>query len=289
MNVQHLAKNKMISIITPFYNSDRFLDETIKSVVNQSLSDWELLLINDGSTDNSVNIASQWVNRDNRIKLLQYDIQENKGKCYARNLGIERSNGEYLCFLDSDDVFVRDKLLLKLKYFESDNDTDMVMGNTIYWNDWLDQVSTANEYPTHQLIPDRIYRKPDLVPLLVGKLGAMPCICSFVVKKSVVEKVGDFSDGFTNLYEDQAFITKLFCNANIYVLDGYYEYYRQRDDSDWHRSRNDGTDKEVGYKYNKWLLRYLQASKYSNAEIINLLKHSTRRYWLKRIVEAVIK
>ena len=91
----------MISVIIPIYNSENLLNDCIASIVNQDFSDWELLLIDDGSTDKSSDIAHQWAKRDNRVK---YYRKENGGVSSARNYGLDRVNGEYILFVDSDDL-----------------------------------------------------------------------------------------------------------------------------------------------------------------------------------------
>ena len=90
----------MISVIIPVYNVESYLDECIQSVVNQSYSDWECILVDDGSTDGSGDICDEWARKDKRIRFVH---QENRGVSRARNRGIEESNGEYITFVDSDD------------------------------------------------------------------------------------------------------------------------------------------------------------------------------------------
>ena len=88
------------SIIIPVYNGAAFLNESINSVLNQKLSDWELILVDDGSTDSSGEIAETWAARDMRVRVIH---QDNQGQFYARQSGIEHSRGDYLLFLDCDD------------------------------------------------------------------------------------------------------------------------------------------------------------------------------------------
>lgn len=101
------------SIIIPTYNRAGMLPVAIESVINQTFKDWELLIIDDGSTDNTAEVVRSYT--DERIK---YFFQENQERCAARNNGIERSKGKYICFLDSDDYFLEDrfeKLNIKIK------------------------------------------------------------------------------------------------------------------------------------------------------------------------------
>lgn len=91
----------MISVVLPLYNVEPYLDECIKSIVTQSYSDWELILIDDGSSDGSPKIAQRWLSKDSRIK---YFRKDNGGVSSARNMGIARACGEYIMFVDSDDI-----------------------------------------------------------------------------------------------------------------------------------------------------------------------------------------
>lgn len=90
----------MISIIVPVYNVEKYLDECIQSIVSQSYTDWECILIEDGSTDKSGDICDQWAKQDQRIKVIH---QENQGVSVARNQGIDNAKGEFITFIDSDD------------------------------------------------------------------------------------------------------------------------------------------------------------------------------------------
>ena len=91
------------SVVIPCFNQAHFLSEAILSVINQTYSNWEIIIVDDGSTDNTNQIASEWVNKDNRIKLISN--LSNNGLANARNSGISCSNGEFISFLDSDDKF----------------------------------------------------------------------------------------------------------------------------------------------------------------------------------------
>ena len=106
----------MISVIIPMYNREKTIIDAIKSVLNQSYSDFEVIVVDDGSTDNSANIVKN-IN-DNRVK---YYYQENAGACAARNYGIELAEGEFIAFHDSDDIWHEDKLEKQLNVFKNNN------------------------------------------------------------------------------------------------------------------------------------------------------------------------
>ena len=106
----------LVSIIVPVYNAEQFIAETINYVQKQTYSEWELLLIDDHSTDTSREIISQKSRADHRIRLIAQD--ENGGAAKARNRGIKEACGQYICFLDADDIWLPDKLKVELKYIK---------------------------------------------------------------------------------------------------------------------------------------------------------------------------
>ena len=111
----------MISIIVPIYNAEKYLDECIKSVLSQDFKDWELILVDDGSTDESVSVASRYVD-GNKIRLIS---KQNQGVTFTRWRGVKDSKGEWLMFLDADDMLTPDALSGTVAYM--DNSTDIVV------------------------------------------------------------------------------------------------------------------------------------------------------------------
>ncbi|NBU81813.1 MAG: glycosyltransferase family 2 protein [Flavobacteriaceae bacterium] len=109
----------LVSIITPTYNSEKFISATIQSVQNQTYSNWELIIIDDCSSDNTVEIINNKIKLDSRIKL--HSLNENKGTGVARNLGITVSKGSYISFLDSDDLWKPNKLERQLDFMKENN------------------------------------------------------------------------------------------------------------------------------------------------------------------------
>lgn len=106
-------KNKLVSVIIPVYNVEKYLDKCIKSLICQTYKKIEILLINDGSTDNSGSICDSWSKRDERIKVIH---KKNEGVSSARNIGLDRANGEYLIFVDSDDYVEKDYIEKMIEY-----------------------------------------------------------------------------------------------------------------------------------------------------------------------------
>ncbi|PCJ89757.1 MAG: hypothetical protein COA57_00970 [Flavobacteriales bacterium] len=110
--------NPLVSIIIPAYNAEKYIAETIQSVINQTYTNWELIIVNDGSTDNTEKIAQAYVEKDQRIK---YIYQENAGVSVARNKGVENSQGDYVAFLDADDIWCRQNLEKKVTILNNIN------------------------------------------------------------------------------------------------------------------------------------------------------------------------
>ena len=104
--------DELVSIITPLYNSERYIDETIVSVLNQTYNNWEMIIIDDCSTDNSFKIAKKNALKDGRIRL--YSNRINIGVSATRNLGIKKSKGRFIAFLDADDLWNKDKLSIQI-------------------------------------------------------------------------------------------------------------------------------------------------------------------------------
>jgi len=110
--MSHLA-----SIVMPMYNSKNYVLEAIQSVLNQTYRNWELIIVDDGSTDNSVALVKEFINKDNRIKLIVN--QENLGAAISRNKAIKASRGHYIAFLDADDLWLPTKLEKQVKVLEA--------------------------------------------------------------------------------------------------------------------------------------------------------------------------
>lgn len=109
----------LVSIITPSYNSEKYISETINSVINQTYQNWEMIIIDDSSIDNSLNIIEIFSKTNLKIKLL-YNL-ERQGVAQSRNKGIEAANGEYIAFLDSDDIWLSEKLEKQVQLMQSKN------------------------------------------------------------------------------------------------------------------------------------------------------------------------
>jgi teichuronic acid biosynthesis glycosyltransferase TuaG len=111
-----MDKKPSVSVITPAYNAARFIRETIKSVQAQTFTDWEMIVIDDCSTDDTKDVVEEEAIKDPRIRLIRMD--KNSGQARARNRGIREARGKYMAFLDSDDLWLPEKLALQTEFME---------------------------------------------------------------------------------------------------------------------------------------------------------------------------
>jgi len=109
----------MVSIIIPLHNGEQFIAQTIESVQVQTYSDWEMIIVDDCSTDKSIEVVKNYMKKENRIQLIM--LEQNSGPAIARNRAIQEAKGRYIAFLDSDDMWHKDKLLKQLEFMQSYN------------------------------------------------------------------------------------------------------------------------------------------------------------------------
>lgn len=118
LNTENKQKyvDDLVSIITPAYNAAEYISETIESVLEQTYPNWEMLIVNDCSKDNTAQIAQSYAAKDNRIKLI--NLKQNGGVAAARNTAIQNARGRYIAFLDSDDLWKNEKLKKQLVFMQ---------------------------------------------------------------------------------------------------------------------------------------------------------------------------
>lgn len=114
-----MMNNELVSVIIPSYNSTKFIQQAIESVINQTYSNWEMIVVDDCSKDNSVKIIEEYQEKDNRIKLIEFKV--NQGPARARNRAIKEARGRYIAFLDSDDIWLPNKLEKQIKFMKDNN------------------------------------------------------------------------------------------------------------------------------------------------------------------------
>lgn len=111
--------NDLVSILTPTFNTEKFIRLTIESAQNQTYTNWEMILVDDASTDNTVAIIEEFVKKDSRIKL--FKLSENRGNGFARNAALEKATGKYIAYLDADDLWFPEKLEKQIQFLKANN------------------------------------------------------------------------------------------------------------------------------------------------------------------------
>ena len=273
--------NGLVSIIVSFLNSERFLAEAIESVLAQSHTHWELFLVDDGSTDRSTAIAREYATESpTKIHYLEHPRHRNCGLTDSRNLGARASVGEYLAFIDADDVWLPHKLAEQVALMDAKPEVGRSYGHSEYWYDWDVSSSTENEIPP--LAPGgKIYYPPDLLIACypIGEFGA-PCPSSFILRRSTYHKVEGFVEHFNSkthqLYEDQAILAKIYLNTPVYVSERCWDKYRCHPLSMGSMAQETRQEEAERSFYFKWVYRYLRQQDIKNPVVWAAIR---RRAW----------
>lgn len=213
-------KKELISVVVPVYNVEKYLDKCIESIENQTYANIEIILVDDGATDNSGRICDSHAKGDKRIYVLH---QKNGGRAAARNAGMERATGEYLMFVDGDDWIDTDCLEAAYKFFG--NDTEMVVfrERSIY----ADRVEGNGTDRYKQFIgsePLEFYING------YSDFQAATSVCGKLYRQSLLQDIR-FEEG--RYYEDIMFVTRVYaaCRNCVYLDKAYYNYNVATDNS----------------------------------------------------------
>lgn len=145
-----------ISTIVPVFNTENYLSNTLTSILNQTFCDFEVILIDDGSTDGSGNLCEEWAKRDSRIKVFH---QTNQGLPAARNAGIEKADGDFICFCDSDDIYHSRFMELLLDGFAKYPEVDFVMCRRLYTHEPNIQEEFIENHSIEILSKQKIFKE----------------------------------------------------------------------------------------------------------------------------------
>ncbi len=273
--IEKLNKYPLVSVLIPFYNAEEYLDETIASVINQTYTQWEIVLVDDGSVDGSTSIAQDYASRfPDKIVYVEHKGHINKAAAATRNLGVRESRGEFIALLDADDVWMANKLKDQVEIFNRFHEVEMVCEASLYWFSWTDSKMQDNVVEVG-VTPDRIYKPVKLATELYPlSHGQAPCPSGIIIKSSVLKKHGGFEESFIGeyqVYEDQAFLTKMYLNECIYISSACNNYYRQRANSVMDATRALGHYHTARKFYLSWLKTYLRKNKIKNRAVHFLL------------------
>ncbi len=191
----HQGSDPLISIITPVYNAERFLFDTLESIRHQRYPHWELILVDDGSTDASAEIISSWMQRHPKLNV-RYVRQENQGVSVARNHGFSLSQGEYVSFLDADDVWFPDKLSADVQTIRRHGQPECLIYSAYY---------VVNERYQLTNLPRHLPITPGDFRSVVG-CNIFPSIA--LMHRNIFQKLNGFLDNRICSQEDRVFFVK---------------------------------------------------------------------------------
>lgn len=202
----------MFSIIIPLYNRETFITETLNSVIQQTFSNWECIVVDDGSTDNSIQIVKKFEAQEPRIKLIQRD-REPKNANTCRNIGIENSSGDFLIFLDSDDLLLPHCLEQRKKLLKKYNEINLLITGT----GSLDRLSKSE----HKLYGSLYSPDTNFLDLFIS-LHSPWYMSSGTWEKEFISKVGNFDEKLLRLQDPDIHIRALL-HSDLNLLYQYQE------------------------------------------------------------------
>ncbi|MBP5547925.1 MAG: glycosyltransferase family 2 protein [Bacteroidales bacterium] len=254
----------LLSIIVPVYKTEPFLDACVKSIQAQTLKDWEMILVDDGSPDRCPEMCDLYVANDNRIQVIH---KENGGLSSARNSGIAIAQGKYIAFVDSDDTIEPDTYEGNIAFMETHPDVDVVQfpAKRIGWG-------------------DQFYHKPGFFrgkkELILNNYKDSPIdntVCMKIFRRELFDTIR-FREG--HVHEDKTFVLQMLQHINVlYISDiGCYNYYRRENSiqtTDSFSKTSDWIDTEVATLQNIYLYKELKS------EWIGRWMHNVR--WLMNL------
>jgi len=272
-----------VSVVMPFLNAERFLPEAVESVFAQTYQGWELLLVDDGSSDRSTELARHYAKcMPARVHYLDHPGHKNRGISASRNLGIRQARGAYIAFLDADDVWPLTKLEQQVPILDAHPEVDLVYGTALVWYSW----SEAPHEATRDYIPEMGMPLEQVTPALLlltrtlRRQALSPSPSNILVRRAAILDAGLFEEQFRGMHEDQAFLAKLCLRSRVFVSGNCWQKYRQHEDSCMARGTVGGHRRAARGRYLKWLRVYLAEQGRRDSEVWRIVEEQLRPYGL---------
>ncbi len=281
VSVDRVTENRTrVSIVTPFLNAERFLAESVESVLAQTRDDWELLLVDDGSSDRSRAIACGYAARyPDRIRVLSHPDNRHRGASASRNLGTAHAVGEYIAYLDADDVYLPGKLARQVPLLDAHPEVGIVYAATEYWHSWTGRSADEGSdwiWRKYGVAPNVVVPPPRMLVTFLHDGGTVPCMGSVLVRRSLVQRVGGWEESFQAVYTDQVFHAKICFNAAVLIVDACLDRYRQHQDSSCHAAARSGELDDARLRYLRWLTGYLKQASATDPELWRAVRRARR-------------
>lgn len=279
-----VIREPLVSVIIPFWNASAFLEEAIASVLAQTFESWELLLIDDGSSDGSTEIAQRSAARfPGKIRYIEHEGHENHGVAASRNAGVRHATARYIAFLDADDVWLPAKLARQIAIMESEPGAAMVCGPSQFWYSWTGRPEdAARDYVKDlRIAPAGLVQPPALLisSLTRGTFVANPS--TILIRREVLERLGGFEESFigaVQTFEDDAFLAKLQLREPVFVATECWSRYRRHENSLLSIMTSTGKTRAARLFYLTWLETHLARQRVEAPEIREALRGALRPY-----------
>jgi glycosyltransferase involved in cell wall biosynthesis len=271
-----------VSIVTPFLDAGRYIREAIESVLAQTYPSWELLLIDDGSSDQSAGIARRYASAaPDKIRCLSHPQHANLGASASRNLGIRHAAGEYLAFLDADDVYLPRKLEENVRILDAVRDADVLYAATEYWHSWSGVPADEKRdwiWHPHGVEIGGVVPSPRALLAFLTDGGTVPCMGSVLARRDAVLAAGGWEDSFRTNCTDQVFHAKLLLRSGAIFTDLCLDRYRQHRDSSCRKIAAEGRTETSFAAYLHWLERYFKEQQVADPALHEALRKALRVY-----------
>lgn len=256
-----MSEQPLVSVITIFLNAEAFIRDAIDSVVAQTYPAWELLLVDDGSTDASARIAREYAGGGpGRVRYVQHPGHAHRGTGPSRNLGLRHARGPAIAFLDADDVWLPHKLERQVAILASHPEVAMVYGPAQVWYSWTGAPGDARRdvVPAARGVPlDTVVDPPALLPHLLRNDCVEPFPSGVLVRRSAIDRVGGFEERFRGIFEDQVLFAKLCLSSPVYVASECWHRYRRHPGSVCAAVWRTGQYQQAWLTFLTWLAGYL--------------------------------
>lgn len=265
-----MSNKPLVSVIIPFLNTERFIQETIESVFAQTYDNWELLLVDDGSTDTSTELALRYAGQHpGQVRYLEHDGHQNRGASASRNLGSSNAKGEYIAFLDADDVWLPHKLERQVAILESQPEAAMVYGPGLWWYSWTGNPEDIQRDHMQELgvQPNILIRPPKLLTLLLQNKVDVPSSMAILVRREVLERVGGSEEGCRSIYDDQVVFAKIGLEAPVYIAGECWYWYRQHPNQRCYVTSQTGQYHSARLAFLNWLGEYMSRQGVNDGEV----------------------
>lgn len=278
-----------ISIVMAFFNCGAFIQEAIQSVFAQDYTDWELLLVDDGSSDASTRIAIDYARQDPaRVRYFQHANHQNRGTGVSRNLGVVHARAALIAFLDGDDVWLPSKLAQQLDILDTHPEAAMVYGPALIWHSWTGKPDDL----ARDFVPNKdggfrntVVSPPKLLPLLLRDECVEPFLSGVLVRRTAIGALGGFHSIHRPMFNDTVLYAKLFAEFPIFVADRCWYKYRRHPASLTAVAEETGQYHSSLKSFLEWLAQYLWTRRVTDETVWAILRRELGPYGHPRVYQ----